>query len=169
MFNADSLLAFLTAEGIGYNRYHHEPVMKAHEFDPVIDALPGVNVRNLFVYDKKRRYWLITLPLLAPAVDLKTLGIQLRAQGRLSFCSAEVLMEKLGVTPGSVCPWAILNNKDQDVTLVFDEATLVGPFLNAHPLVNTQTIAVAPEDLLRLVQEKGHRLTTMPLPYSAAA
>ncbi|HYC13808.1 MAG TPA: prolyl-tRNA synthetase associated domain-containing protein, partial [Stellaceae bacterium] len=95
-------------------------------------------------------------------LDMKKLADRLGAP-RFSFGSAELLEEVLGVTPGSVTPFAVANDREQRVRLVLDKEMLAQSPLNYHPLVNTKTTAIAPEDLLKFVGSCGHQPTILSL------
>jgi len=105
--------------------------------------------------DKKRRMWLVTVEE-ERVVDLKKLRHTLGAQGNLSFGSAELLMEVLGILPGAVTPFAIINDRETRVTLVLDQAILRQDHVNAHPLRNDMTTAVAALDLLKFAAAEAH-------------
>ncbi|MDP3601895.1 MAG: YbaK/EbsC family protein, partial [Bosea sp. (in: a-proteobacteria)] len=97
----EQLCAHLSERGIAYVRVDHEAVFTVAESQALRGTLPGLHSKNLFVKDKKGRLFLVSARENA-RIDLKRLHETLGASGRLSFCSAEALMEKLGVTPGSV-------------------------------------------------------------------
>ena len=101
--------------------------------------------------------------------DLKALGVRLGASGRLSFGSAERLMAALGVAPGSVTAFALVNDPDKRVTFVLDRALLDHDIVNFHPLVNTATVALAREDFLKFCDAIGHTPLVMDLPERPAA
>ena len=67
-------------------------------------------------------------------------------------------MEALGIEPGAVSPFALVNDPDRRVALVLDAAVMRLPLLNFHPLVNTQTVTIATEDLRRFVADCGHQV-----------
>ncbi|MEK9662261.1 MAG: prolyl-tRNA synthetase associated domain-containing protein, partial [Alphaproteobacteria bacterium] len=117
--------------------------------------MPGGHIKNLFVRDKKRRYWLVTVPEDAE-IDLKALRHVLGATGNLSFGTADALIDKLGVRPGAVTPFAVMNDKAGEVTFALERSLLETAPVNAHPLHNEATIAVAPDDLLRFVEACDH-------------
>ena len=95
-------------------------------------------------------------------VDIKALDAKLGA-ARLSFASAERLWNVLGVRPGSVTPFALINDKDRKVQVILDAAMLKESLLNYHPLVNTRTTAIKPADLVRFIEACGHRPATLNL------
>ena len=89
------------------------------------------------------------------AIDLKKLSTALGA-GRFSFGSPERLWTYLGVRPGSVCPYAIMNDKAHAVTAVLDAGLMDADIVNFHPLINTMTVGIAPADLLTFITHFGH-------------
>jgi Ala-tRNA(Pro) deacylase len=93
---------------------------------------------------------------------MKALAERLGAP-RLSFGSPELLAATLGVTPGSVTPFALVNDAVHAVRVVLEEAMLAHDPLNYHPLVNTGTTAIAPQDLLRFIRACGHEPRILPL------
>lgn len=154
----EALLRRLDALGIAYRSVSHPPVFTVDEAKALRGELPGHHIKNLFLRNKKGRMWLVTC-LEDRDVDLKVLGDRLEA-GRFSFGSAERLMTHLGVRPGAVTPFAVINDKAGAVTMVLDSGVMApGPdehLVNCHPLVNTMTTALAPEDLVRFLEAEGH-------------
>jgi len=88
-------------------------------------------------------------------VDLKALARTLRA-GRFSFGKPELLLAALGVPPGSVTAFAVINDPGQRVLLVIDAELMKYDTVNCHPLENTATTSIAREDLLRFIRACGH-------------
>lgn len=113
-------------------------------------SLPGVNVKNLFLKDAKDRLWLVSAPW-ERAIDLKTLPQRIGSK-RLSFGSPALLMDVLGVIPGSVTPFAPINDAAKRVTVVLDAWMMRQETLNCHPLVNTATTNIASGDLLAFLR-----------------
>src|SRR3546814_9670847 len=140
----EALLAHLDALGIAYCNVTHPPVFTVEEAKALRGELPGCHIKNLFLRNKKGGMWLVTCPE-DRAVDLKALGDRLDA-GRLSFGSAERLMTHLGVRPGAVTPFAVINDKAGAVTMVLDSALMAGGPVNFHPLANTMPPALAAAD-----------------------
>lgn len=150
----EALLGRLDALGIAYRNVTHPPVFTVEEAKALRGELPGCHIKNLFLRNKKGGMWLVTC-LEDRAVDLKTLGERLDA-GRFSFGSAERLMTHLGVRPGAVTPFAVINDEAGAVTMVLDSAVMAGGPVNCHPLVNTMTTALAPADLVRFLEAAEH-------------
>ena len=99
--------------------------------------------------------WLVIAEESRP-IDLKALGERLGA-GRLSFGSPERLMSHLGVIPGAVTPFALINDCDGQVKVAIDKTVLDHDPVKCHPLVNDMTTAVAPKDLLTFIESSGHK------------
>src|SRR5262249_54060786 len=116
--------------------------------------MPGGHTKNLFLKDKKDRMFLV-VALNDAAIDMKTLHKALDCD-RLSFGRAELLEEVLGIKPGSVTPFSIMNDKAGRVTIVLDKSMMDEPLLNYHPLENTATTAIARDDLLQFIRATGH-------------
>ena len=150
----EQLLERLAAMNVAQTTVEHAPVFTVEEAQALRGNLPGVHIKNLFLRNKKGAMWLVTC-LEDRTIDLKALGERLQA-GRFSFGSAERLMRFLGVRPGAVTPLAVINDRTSAVTMVLDRAILDAEIVNAHPLVNHMTTAIAPQDLLRFLEAVGH-------------
>ena len=153
--SSDDLFGRLRDLGILHKTYQHPPLFTVEQSKAQRGILDGSHIKNLFLRDKKRRMWLVTVEE-ERVVDLKKLRHTLGAQGNLSFGSAELLMEVLGVVPGAVTPFAIINDLETRVTLVLDQAILRQDLVNAHPLRNDMTTAVAALDLLKFAAAEAH-------------
>jgi Ala-tRNA(Pro) deacylase len=154
-FTPDQLFARLDALGIAHRTYAHPPVFTVAEAVSLRDKLPGGHCKSLFLKDKKAGLWLV-VALEERPIDLKRFAAALAAP-RFSFGNAELLYEALGVRPGSVTPFALVNDTAQRVAIVLDRAMLDHDPLNHHPLENDRTTAIAPADLMRFIAGCGHR------------
>jgi Ala-tRNA(Pro) deacylase len=154
MLDPQQLFARLDQLGIAHRTVEHPPVFTVEEAKALRGNLPGHHIKNLFLRNKKEEMWLV-VALEDRAIDLKRLGEVLGA-GRLSFGSADRLKRTLGVEPGSVTPLSLVNDGARAVQLVLDRGVADGGPVNAHPLVNTMTTALAPADLLRFFAATGH-------------
>jgi Ala-tRNA(Pro) deacylase len=151
----------LDALGIQHRTYHHLPVHTVADAVRLRGRLPGGHCKSLFLKDRKNGLWLV-VTLENRTLDLKTLADQLGAP-RFSFASPALLHETLGVLPGSVTPFALMNQSAKDVRVVLEEEMLAEDPLNYHPLVNTATTAIASADLLRFLRASGHEPRLVPL------
>jgi Ala-tRNA(Pro) deacylase len=151
----EDLFRRFEALGIPFATHAHPPLHTVAESVMLRGALPGGHCKSLFLKDRKGGLWLVVM-LEDRRVDLNRLAERLGAP-RFSFGSAELLEAVLGVKPGAVTPFALMNDTERRVTVVLDEAMLGLSPLNYHPLVNTATTAVAAQDLLAFIASCGHR------------
>lgn len=158
----DALFARLDELGIAHRTYSHPPVFTVAEAVSLRGALPGGHCKSLFLKDKKGGLWLV-VALEECRVDLKRLADALGAP-RFSFGSAELLYEALGVRPGSVTPFAAVNDGEGRVTVVLERAMLEHDPLNYHPLENDRTTAIAPAGLIRFLEACRHKPLIVDIP-----
>lgn len=159
----DDLFAKLAALGIRTMTVRHPPLFTVEQSKTLRGELPGGHTKNLFLKDKKDRTWLVTAEEDRP-IDLKALGTALGASGRVSFGSPERLMRHLGVIPGAVTPFGLVNDADGLVRFVLDEGLMRQDTLNFHPLTNEATTAIARADFLRFLEAIGHAPRVLALP-----
>ncbi len=149
------LYAKLDAMGIAHRTVEHEPAYTVDQAQHLRGELDGAHIKNLFLRDKKKNIWLVTV-LEERDVDLKQLRGVLGAKGNLSFGSPDLLMECLGVIPGSVTPLGIVNDREGRVSVVLDKGVLDHALANVHPLRNDRTTQIASQDLLKLLEAENH-------------
>ncbi len=158
-----ALLAFLDTLGIAHTTYQHEPVFTVEEAQAARAHMPGGNShghsKNLFVRDKKKNFALVVAEESAP-IDLKALAGKID-MGRLSFASAERMARYLGVKPGSVTPFALLHamkfpaDDQPAIRVILDERLMAFDLIYFHPLHNSATTAIHPEDLVKFLRACG--------------
>jgi len=153
------------ALGIAWRIYEHAPVFTVEEASALYDSQPGIHTKNLFLKDKKDGLWLVTLRDHL-RVDLNALAKALGSP-RFSFGSAELLIATLGIEPGSVTPFAVMNDSGGQVKLVLDAGMLAQGPLNFHPLRNDRTTAVSAADLLAFARATGHEPVIAQMPERA--
>jgi Ala-tRNA(Pro) deacylase len=153
------LFARLCGLGIVTETVEHPAVFTVAESSKLQRELPGGHVKNLFLRDKKGRLFLV-VALDHAHIDLKALPKALGCD-RLSFGKPELLMEVLGVPPGSVTPLAVINDISHRVTVILDADMMRHERLNCHPLENTATTNIARDDLLRFIRACGHDPQTL--------
>ncbi|MBT4490424.1 MAG: prolyl-tRNA synthetase associated domain-containing protein [Rhodospirillaceae bacterium] len=146
---------------IKHQTTHHPALHTVEESQAIRGQIPGAHNKNLFLRDKKKQNWLVCT-LEDKEIDLKQLAGRIGA-GRLSFGSADRLAEFLGVMPGAVTAFALINDPECRVKVVLDGAMLAHEQVNFHPLVNTMTTTISAPDLLRFVTACGHQPQTITL------
>ena len=150
----ENLFQRLRELGIAYETAHHPPVFTVEEAQAARSEMTGGHTKNLFLRNKKGRMWLLVCDE-ERKLDLKELGKRLEA-GRFSFGSPDRLMQYLGVFPGAVSPFAVINDREGQVRLVLERSLLEIPELNFHPLDNSMTTRIATPDLIRFLEEVDH-------------
>jgi Ala-tRNA(Pro) deacylase len=152
----EELLAELSRLGIASQTVQHPPVFTVDEARTWRGDISGGHTKNLFLTDRKGRLFL-AVTLEDVQVDLKALSTAVGINGRFSFATAELLRQHLGVEPGSVTPFALINDRQKAVTALFDECMLEVELLNFHPLANTATTGISSADLLKFAEAQGHK------------
>lgn len=158
----DTLFAFLEDLGIAVETITHPPLFTVADSQTLRGELAGGHTKNLFVKDKKSRYFLLTVDEHA-VVDLKSIHTVIGASGRVSFGNPDALMELLGVKPGAVCLFGLINDTDKRVTFFIDDSLLAHDVINAHPLVNDATTSIRRDDLGKFVEATGHTMNVLKL------
>ncbi len=150
----EELFARLEALGIETQTHHHEPLFTVDESKRLRGLIPGGHCKSLFLKAKKGGLWLV-VTLEDRKLDLKALARRLGA-GALSFGKPALLMEVLGVPPGAVTPFALINDASLRVKVVLDKEMMALDLVNYHPLTNEATTTIRPEDLLAFIAACGH-------------
>lgn len=145
----DDLLRFLDAHGIAHSTLDHPPVFRVEEGRAIKAAMPGAHTKNLFLKDAKDRIWLVSARG-ETVVDLKRLH-KVIGSARLSFGSPELMWETLGVRPGSVTMFSLINDEQRRVSPVLDAALFREDPVNFHPLSNDATTAISRAGLMRFL------------------
>ncbi len=166
----DELFAFLETLSIASQTHTHPPVFTVDQSQALRGDLPGGHCKNLFLKDKKGVLWLV-VALESRRVNLKALKKTL-GSAHLSFGKPELLETRLGVEPGSVTPFALINDREApeetQVRVAIDRGLLGFEVVNFHPLHNAATTAIQPEALLAFVRATGREPMVIELPESAA-
>jgi Ala-tRNA(Pro) deacylase len=157
----DDLLDHLDSLGLETTTHQHAAVFTVDESKALRSDMPGGHCKSLFLKDKKGQLWLV-VALEDRAIDMKELRRRIGA-AQLSFGKPELLAEVLAVEPGSVTPFALVNDLDHRVNVILDAEMMTYDPLNYHPLINTATTAIAPADLLAFIAECGHQARVVEL------
>jgi len=147
-----ALASAFDALGITVPCYEHPPLFTVEDAHAYWDQLAGAQTKSLFLKDAGGQLWFVLLPG-NPRVETRTLA-RLIGSKRISFGSAELLRDILGVAPGSVTPLAVINDIGQRVRTVLHSGLMVEALLLVHPLLNTATVQITPADLLRFMTSR---------------
>ena len=158
----EDLFAFLDRLGCATETVSHEPLFTVEQSRGLYEKLPGGHAKNLFLVDRKHRRFLVVAEK-DSEIDLKHLHRKIGASGRLSFGKADRMLEFLGVDPGSVTPFGLINDTGREIDVVLDERLMAHERVHFHPLVNTSTTRIASADLLRFLEATGHEARVLAL------
>ncbi|MFL5295425.1 MAG: prolyl-tRNA synthetase associated domain-containing protein [Phenylobacterium sp.] len=147
------LIALFDRLGIAHDTIEHPAVFRVGEGEDVKARIPGAHTKNLFLKDAKDRLWLISAEDRA-VIDLKRLH-QVIGSARLSFGNAALMEETLGVTPGSVTAFALVNDVGHRVSFVLDRTLAEAERVNFHPLTNTATTGLSREGFRAFLAATG--------------
>ena len=151
----ESLIDKLESLNVVFTSHHHPPLRTVEDSKKYRDNMSGTHVKNLYLRDKKKRNYLIVAEE-DRVIDLKSLHAIIGSD-RLSFGSADRLFEMLGVRPGAVSPFTLINDPEHQVSLSIDAELMMAERLYFHPLVNDMTLGVTPEGLSRFLAATGHQ------------
>ncbi|WP_155964821.1 prolyl-tRNA synthetase associated domain-containing protein [Streptococcus ruminantium] len=140
--------------GMNYEIVEHPAALTTQDADRYIEGLEGVRTKSMFLTNKKKTaYYLLIMD------DQKQLDMDLFRElvgaNRIRMASSDSLMEKMQLPVGVVSVFGLLNNPERDIQVYFDKEILSDPILTFHPNVNTKTIFIKTEDVLRFVEEIG--------------
>jgi Ala-tRNA(Pro) deacylase len=151
----DDLCDLLTRLDVRFALHRHPPLHTVAQSRALRGEIDGLHTKNLFLRDKPGRLFLLSAAEDA-RLDLKTAHVRPGGAGRMSFASADKLLDVWGVAPGAVTPFGAINDPDGHVTVALDRGLLSAPRVNFHPLTNEMTLGLAPEDLLHFLRAVGH-------------
>jgi Ala-tRNA(Pro) deacylase len=149
------LLDYLRSLGIAVETVTHPPLFTVSDSQALRGQIAGAHTKNLFLKDKKDNFFLVTVEEDA-VVDLKSIHHDIGAASRVSFGKPEALMELLGVSPGAVTVFGLINDTERKVKPVIAADLIENGTINAHPLTNTATTSIKSDDLMRFITATGH-------------
>lgn len=152
-----SVAARLRELGIEFTRHEHPPVATVEEAEAHWSGIDATHCKNLFLRNQKgTRHYLVVLTA-SKRADLRAVADQI-GDGKLSFASPERLMTCLGVTPGSVSPFALINDTAHEVRVVLDRDFQTASRLAFHPNINTRTFTIAAADFRKFLDACGNHI-----------
>ncbi|MEM7130707.1 MAG: prolyl-tRNA synthetase associated domain-containing protein [Chloroflexota bacterium] len=160
------IFSFLDQHEISYQRCDHPPVYTVAEAEEKVPPMPGADLKNLFIRNRKGTRFFLVVVGYETRVDLKGLATLLDEK-KLNFASPEQLDHYLGIEPGSVSLLAIVNDTESEVEVVVDADIWQAEILKCHPLVNTSTLSLSRLDMERILELTGHSLSVVKVPKRA--
>ncbi len=145
----------LVTLGISFDRYEHPPVATALEADEHWAGIDAAHCKNLFLRNQKGNRHYLVIVKHPKRADLRGVADQI-GDGKLSFASPERLLTHLGVTPGSVSPFGLINDASHDVRVFLDADLKAAERISFHPNINTVTVVLAFTDFERFLAARGN-------------
>ena len=157
----DTVLEFLQSNAILYKLFRHEPVFTVEQARETRKTIDGLHCKNLFIRNQKgNKHFLVIFPA-DMEVDLKMLALQVGIT-KISFASAKRLQKYLGVKPGSVSVFGLLNDKDKLVELFLHEDVLKADIVTFHPNDNSATISLSKEQFQKVLKKLERTYSMIP-------
>ena len=154
-FARADLINHLDTLGIKTTTVEHPAVYTVEQAKRLRGNLTGGHCKNLFLKDKKGMLWLL-VALEDKKIDIKALR-KIIGSSQLSFARSDLLIETLGVTPGSVTPFGVINDRQNRVTVILDEDLMEYDILNFHPMTYKATTRISPRGLMEFFRTTRHK------------
>ena len=158
----DKVKEYLNTIGIQFKIVEHEPAYTTEEADKYIEGHDGVRTKTMFICNKKKtNYYMIIMD------DSKRLDMnkfkEIASEKQMKMASEEALKEKLGIEPGMVSPFGLLNNDEKDVKIYMDKEIITEEIMTFHPNDNTKTLFITTKDLFKYFGNIGYDLSIIEL------
>ena len=158
----DKVKEYLNSMGIQFKIVEHEPAYTTEEADKYIEGYDGVRTKTMFICNKKKtNYYMIIMD------DSKRLDInkfkEIVSEKQMKMASEEALKEKLGIEPGMVSPFGLLNNDEKDVKIYMDKEIITEEIMTFHPNDNTKTLFITIKDLFKYFENIGYEINIIEL------
>lgn len=147
---------------ISYEKHEHPAVFTCEEADIYTSDLKGVHTKNLFLRNKKGNKHYLVVMCEDKTLNVKEFGEKI-SDKNLSFASPERMMKYIGLTPGSVSIFGIVNDMENHVKVYIDEDIMKEEFINSHPNVNTATLIFKVKDMIKFLNDSGNDYETISL------
>lgn len=142
---------------IAYVKHEHPAVFTCEEAERYYKDIEGGKSKNLLLRNKKATHFYLVVAEDSKKIDLKSLTLTL-GEDKFSFASPERMMDLIGLTPGSVSPFGLINDLDKKITVVVDEDLCAHDFLNFHPNDNTATLEITTVDFKKFLEWCGNKI-----------
>lgn len=159
----ESIEQMLSSMDIEFQSFSHPPVFTTDDVANLPEKIPGVDTKNLFLRDEKKRQYILLCVRAEVRVDLKQLGKDLNLRG-LTFASSEDMWSMLKVKPGAVCLFSLVHDTQTCVTAYLDAGISLDDLMQNHPLQNTDTVVLRVGDMVRFCESTGHVVTQLVVP-----
>ena len=155
------LLELLREKSLDFQIHDHMPLHTVEDSEKLRGQIEGSHTKNLFLKNKKNNFYLFSCEEKS-VVDLKKFSKSIDAKN-LSFANETYLNKYLGIKPGSVSPYSLLNDAENAVSFYLDEALANSDIINFHPLINTTTITMKTKDFLNFISDNKKKINIFSL------
>ena len=156
MYNSFKLIERLKKENYNITVHEHDALFTVEDSKKFRGEIEGTHSKNLFLKNKKNKFFLLTCEE-ADKIDLRRISKSLEL-GNISFAKEEYLDQYLKITPGSVSPFALLNDENDQVNFYLEQALYESKFVNFHPLINTFTITIETKRFIEFMIENNKKI-----------
>ena len=156
MYNSSDLINLLQKENCNIDVHNHDPLFTVADSKKLRGNIVGAHSKNLFLKNKKNLFFLLSCEE-GERIDLKKISKSLEL-GNISFAKEEYLDQYLGINPGSVSPFALLNDKSGQVSFYLEQTLYESKFVNFHPLINTLTITIETYKFIEFMIENNKKI-----------
>ena len=156
MYNSFELIERLKKENYNITVHQHDALFTVQDSKKLRGKIDGAHSKNLFLKNKKNKFFLLTCEE-ADKVDLKRISKSLEL-GNTSFAKEEYLNQYLKIKPGSVSPFALLNDKGGKINFYLEQTLYESELVNFHPLINTSTITIETESFIKFMIENDRKI-----------
>ena len=156
MFNAKKFIKLLDNQGYCYKLHEHPPLFTVDDSNRLRGQIKGAHSKNLFLKNKKNKFFLFSCEEFSK-INLKTFSKSL-GLGNVSFAKKEYLLELLGISPGSVTPFALLNNIENNIDFYLEDKLHESEYINFHPLTNKATVTISSNKFIEFMIENNKKI-----------
>ena len=155
MLTPDELIKLLDIRGYDYDFHEHNALFTVEDSNKLRGEIKGLHSKNLFLKNKKNKFYLFSCEEFTK-INLKTISKSL--VGNVSFAKKEYLLELLGISPGSVTPFALLNNTENNIDLYLEDKMHESEYINFHPLTNKATVTIKSNEFIEFMIENKKKI-----------
>ena len=156
MLTPNDLIKLLDVRGYDYDFHEHNALFTVEDSNKLRGEIRGLHSKNLFLKNKKNKFYLFSCEEFSQ-INLKTISKSLDL-GNVSFAKKEYLLELLGITPGSVSPFALLNNTENNIDLYLEDKMHETEYVNFHPLTNKATVTIKSSEFIEFMIENKKKI-----------
>ena len=156
MINSLKLINLLKKQNFIVEIHKHNALFTVEDSKNLRGKIKGSHTKNLFLKNKKNQFFLLSCEE-SDKIDLKKISKSL-GLGNTSFAKEKYLEKYLGINPGSVSPFALLNDKDSEVDFYLENNLYESEFVNFHPLINSLTITIETNKFIEFMIENNKKI-----------